>query len=54
MLKDYEIAARNYSPAKLMHVIHHLRKGDLQSKGFESGSIETEGILQELIFKIVH
>ena len=54
MLKDLEVAARNYSPAKLMHVIHHLRKADLQSKGYESGSIETEGILQELIFKIVH
>jgi len=54
MLKDYEVAARNYSPAKLIHVMHHLRKSDLQSKGFEAGSIETEGILQELIFKIIH
>jgi DNA polymerase-3 subunit delta len=54
MLKDYEVAAKNYTPAKLIHVMHHLRKSDLQSKGFEAGSIDTEGILQELIFKIIH
>ncbi|MEX1188769.1 MAG: DNA polymerase III subunit delta [Bacteroidia bacterium] len=53
-VRDYEIAARNFSPAKLIHVIHHLRKADLQFKGYPSGSIDTEGILKELIFKIVH
>lgn len=54
LIRDYEITAKNYTPAKLIHVIHHLRKADLQSKGFDSGSIDTEGILKELVFKIIH
>jgi DNA polymerase III subunit delta len=53
-LREYEIAARNFSPAKLIHVIHHLRRADLQFKGYHSGSIDAEGILMELIFKIIH
>lgn len=53
-LREIEMVARNYPPAKLIHIIHHLRKADLQFKGYHAGSISGEGILKELIFKIIH
>lgn len=53
-VQELESAARNYSPAKLIHVIHHLRKADLQYKGYYSKNDKALGILKELIFKIIH
>lgn len=53
-MQEIEAAARNYSPAKLIHVIHHLRKADLQFKGYYSNNNKAPGILKELIFKIIH
>ena len=54
MLRQTEKTASNYSPAKIIHIIHHLRKADLQSKGFYSKKIDNDGVLKELVFKILH
>ncbi|AFK05302.1 DNA polymerase III, delta subunit [Emticicia oligotrophica DSM 17448] len=52
--KDYILAARNYSLAKLAFVIHSIKNADLKSKGVEVGE-ETEGeILKKLVFEILH
>ncbi|MEZ5174273.1 MAG: DNA polymerase III subunit delta [Bacteroidia bacterium] len=54
MLKPVQRTASSYAPAKIIHIIHHLRKADLQSKGYYSNSIDSDGILKELVFKILH
>jgi DNA polymerase-3 subunit delta len=53
-LRDYETAARNYSPAKIIRIIHHLRDYDLKSKGVNNEGTSGGELLKELIFKIVH
>ena len=54
-LKDYELAARNYSLGKTFEVVSLLREYDLKSKGVDStGNTEPGDLLKELIFKIVH
>jgi DNA polymerase-3 subunit delta len=52
-IKDYETAAKHYSPAKLIKIIHHLRDYDLRSKGINNTAADGE-LLKELTFKIVH
>lgn len=52
--KDYTAAARNYDFAKTARIIHYLREADLQCKGVESGSVSEDGILRELVYKILH
>ena len=52
-IKDYETAARNFSPAKLIRIMQHLRDYDLRSKGFNSDTDSSE-LLKELTFKIIH
>ncbi|MBL7884761.1 MAG: DNA polymerase III subunit delta [Bacteroidia bacterium] len=53
-IKEYEIAAKNYSPAKLKSIFGYLREYDLKSKGVDSGSATHGELLKELIFKILH
>lgn len=53
-MKDYEIAARNYNPAKLVDIISVLREADLRSKGVESGNTDGGELMKEVIFKILH
>ncbi len=53
-VKDYEIAARNYSPGKLKSIFGYLREYDLKSKGVDSGSATLGELLKELVFKILH
>lgn len=53
-LKDYTMAARNYSAAKVIRIISDLRHADLQSKGVNAANIPDGQILKELIFKIMH
>lgn len=52
-VKDYERAARNYSPARAVKVIALLREYDLKSKGIDSSAPES-GLLKELVYKILH
>lgn len=54
-LKDYEVAARNYTLGKLASCIGYLYDTDLRSKGVRNSGTITDGeLLKELIFKIVH
>ncbi|CAH0994966.1 putative protein YqeN [Emticicia aquatica] len=52
--KDYSMAARNYSLAKLAFVIHCIKIADLKSKGVETGEEKESDILKKLIFEILH
>lgn len=54
-LKDYEMAARNYSLSKTFDIISLLREYDLKSKGVDSTGNTTDGeLLKELLFKMIH
>lgn len=54
-LRDYEVAARNYSLGKLASCIGYLFETDLRSKGVRSSGNVTDGeLLKELLFKITH
>ena len=54
-LRDYEVAARNYSLGKLASCIGYLFDTDLRSKGVRSSGNVTDGeLLKELVFKIIH
>ena len=54
-IKDYEVAARNYSLNKTFDIISLLREYDLKSKGVDSTGNVTDGeLLKELLFKMIH
>jgi len=53
-IPEYELAARNYSAAKVVQIISLLREYDLKSKGFGDASSSPGGLLKELIYKILH
>jgi DNA polymerase-3 subunit delta len=53
-VKDYRIAAANYSEQKLRNVFSVLREYDLKSKGVEAASMEDGEIMREMVFKILH
>ena len=53
-VKDYEIAAKNYPPAKLIRIVSYLREYDLKSKGIDAGDVEKGELYKELIFKVLH
>lgn len=51
---DYEKAAKQYTPKKLVEIIALLREYDLRSKGLNSESTPDGELLKELIYKIIH
>jgi DNA polymerase-3 subunit delta len=53
-VKDYVVAAKNYSPAKTMQIISLLREYDMRSKGIDGNSTDEGELLKELIFRIMH
>lgn len=53
-VSDYEMASRNYSPAKTVRAISLLREFDMKSKGVGDVSSSEGDLLRELIFKILH
>ena len=54
-VKDYEIAARNYTLPKLAACIGYLHEADVRSKGVRNTGTVTDGeLLKELVFKIIH
>lgn len=53
-VKDYEIAARNYSATSLVGIISLLREYDMRSKGYNGNTVPEGELLRELIFKILH
>ena len=53
-VKDYRLAAANYSTQKLRNVFSVLREYDLKSKGVEAAPMEDGEIMREMVFKILH
>ena len=53
-VKEYRLAARNYSAGKVVQIISLLRVYDLKSKGVDASSIPPGELLRELVFKILH
>jgi len=53
-LKDYDVASRRLSLQKVIKCISLLREYDLKSKGVGNTSTDAGGLLEELIFKIMH
>ena len=52
--REYQQALRAYPVARVMDLIHAVRRADAQSKGIESGSMDDEEILRELVWQILH
>jgi DNA polymerase-3 subunit delta len=55
-LKEYKMAANNFSPAQTVRVISLLKEYDLRSKGVETDTTNTgdEELMKELFWKILH
>jgi DNA polymerase III subunit delta len=53
-LQDYQAAAKNYPPAKVVQVISLLREYDLKAKGVDNASAGDGDLMLELIFRILH
>lgn len=55
-LRDYKLAAKNYSRAKLEDIIGYLHEYDLKSKGvnLDSSNYDDGELLKELVWKILH
>jgi DNA polymerase-3 subunit delta len=53
-VKDYELAARRYSAAKLVEIISLLRIYDMRSKGYNGNTTPATELTRELVFKILH
>ncbi|MCF6170890.1 MAG: DNA polymerase III subunit delta [Bacteroidales bacterium] len=53
-VRDYERAARTFSPAKIKSILAQIRLLDLKSKGVGSADVNSYGTLKELVFKIMH
>ncbi|GHB82128.1 DNA polymerase III subunit delta [Persicitalea jodogahamensis] len=53
-VKDYTLAARNYSMGKVAKIIHDLRYADAQMKGVDAGSVDDGELLKQLVFEIIH
>ena len=53
-VSQYQTAAQNYSKRQLFYIFEHLKDYDLKSKGVYNKSTSHEGLLKELIFKILH
>ena len=51
---DYATAAHHYPMRKVSQIIGFLREADLQLKGVDAQNLDLKGILQTLIFKILH
>ncbi len=53
-VKDYQAGLRNFSALKVFHIIGEIRRADARSKGVDNLSVSDAGILQELIYTILH
>ena len=53
-VRDYQLAARNYSIADCVRCIAVLREFDLKSKGYNSGETSEKDLYREMIFKLLH
>jgi DNA polymerase-3 subunit delta len=52
--KEYQQALKVYPLARVVDIIHEIRRADAQSKGIGSGSMDDGEILRELVWLILH
>ena len=52
-VKDYKTAARNYKLSTLVKIFSFIKEADARSKGIGNRSTPPEGILTELVYKIL-
>ena len=53
-VKDYMIGMKNYTARQVLEIIGYIREYDAKSKGVENSGNTTDGLLRELLFKILH
>jgi DNA polymerase-3 subunit delta len=53
-VKDYIAGARNFSFQTVLNNIEFVHQADLASKGIDSPSLSVDGILKQLVFKLIH
>ena len=53
-VRDYQLAARNYTVADCVRCIAVLREFDLKSKGYNTGDTPEKELYREMIFKLLH
>lgn len=53
-VKEYIMAAKNYSLAKVILNVHHLKNADMKSKGIDYPKQSDGEILKELVFNLMH
>ena len=53
-VRDYQMAARNFSIADCVKCISVLREFDLKSKGYNSGETSEKDLYREMVFKLLH
>jgi len=53
-LKDFEIAAKNYTLNKLIEIVETIHIYDLKSKGVGSSSVSNPELMKEMVYKILH
>ena len=53
-VRDYQLAARNFSIADCVRCIAVLREFDMKSKGYNSGDTSQKDLYREMIFMLLH
>jgi DNA polymerase-3 subunit delta len=53
-VNEYEVAAKRFSPAKLVEIFSALRECDVKSKGVGNSMSSDSDLLKELVFIILH
>ncbi len=53
-VKDYQMAAQNYTLTNCVNAISILREFDLKSKGYNNGEVSEKDLYREMVFKIIH
>ena len=53
-VRDYQMAARNYSVADCVRCIDILREFDLKAIGYNNGEVSEKDLYREMIFRILH
>ena len=53
-VRDYQVAARNYSIADCVRCISVLREFDLKSKGYNNADVSEKDLYREMIFRLLH
>jgi DNA polymerase III subunit delta len=54
VVKEYQIAAKNYPPKTISRIISELKTYDLKLKGVGSATVDEGELIKELLFKISH